>query len=138
MSAKMASNNWLVVWPHFWAGYNWNGPRTHLVPWLKWSPRNLVSEKFEPQEIWAPRSLGPVKFGPCMKIIIILHFHSWNKILWSGNSDLLNSFFLFFCRICQIHCFFTFCCCYSKYIWIVVFASNCNSKQLQCTKVRSC
>ena len=36
-----------------------------MVPDLIWapdffgSPRNLGPEKFEPQEIWAPRSLGP-------------------------------------------------------------------------------
>jgi hypothetical protein len=51
-------------------GYNWNGHRPHLGPCLFWSLRNLVPEKFGPQEIWAPRSLGPKKFWPCMKIII--------------------------------------------------------------------
>ena len=39
-------------------GYNWNGPRPHLGPWLFWAPGNLVPEKFGPQEIW------PVKLGP--------------------------------------------------------------------------
>ena len=47
----------------FW-GCNWNGPRSHLGPWLFWSPRNLVPEKFGPQEIWSPRNLVPRKFGP--------------------------------------------------------------------------
>jgi hypothetical protein len=39
-------------------GYNRNGPRSHLDPWLFWSPRNLVPEKlvpkkFGPQECWS-------------------------------------------------------------------------------------
>ena len=37
----------------------WNGPWSHLVPWLFWSPRNLIPEKFGPLEIWAPRNLVP-------------------------------------------------------------------------------
>ena len=34
-------------------GFNWNGPWSHLGPWL------LGSKKFGPWEIWVPRSLGP-------------------------------------------------------------------------------
>ena len=43
----------------FLNGCNWVGPRTHLGPWLFWSPRNLDPEKFGPWEVWALRSLGP-------------------------------------------------------------------------------
>ena len=35
-------------------GYKWNGPQSHLGPWLFWSPRNLDPEKFGPREVWAP------------------------------------------------------------------------------------
>ena len=64
----------------FKTGCNWVGPQTHLVPWIFWSPRNLVPEKFGPQkfgpctflvpkkfgpqDIWSPRNLVPGKFGP--------------------------------------------------------------------------
>ena len=34
-------------------------PRSQLGPWLFWSPRNLVPQKFGTQKI-----LGPTKFGP--------------------------------------------------------------------------
>ena len=36
-------------------GYNWNGPQSHLGPWLFWSPRNM----------------GPKKVGPRMKTITL-------------------------------------------------------------------
>ena len=68
------------TWRHSSAGLYWVGPQTHLVPWIFWSPRNLVPEKFGPQkfgphtflvpkkfgpqEIWSPRNLVPEKFGP--------------------------------------------------------------------------
>ena len=40
-------------------GYNWNGPQSHLGPWLFWAPRNLGPqnlgpEKFGPQDVWVP------------------------------------------------------------------------------------
>ena len=50
-------------------GCNWNGPRTHLGPWLFWFPRNLVPKKFGPQEIWSH-----------MKIIT---FHTGTNFLWA-------------------------------------------------------
>ena len=34
-----------------------------IVPDLIWAP-----DLFGPPEIWALRNLGPVKFGPCMKM----------------------------------------------------------------------
>ena len=45
-------------------GCNRVGPQTHLVPSPFWSLRNLVPEKFGPQEIWSPKNLVPGKFGP--------------------------------------------------------------------------
>ena len=50
----------------YYGGYSWNGPWCHLGPWLFWSPRNLVPEKFGPQEIWfmrGPNILGPKFLG---------------------------------------------------------------------------
>ena len=35
-------------------GYNWNGPRSHLAPWIFWVPK-----KFGPCEIWILRNLVP-------------------------------------------------------------------------------
>jgi len=72
-------------------GCNWNGPQSHLGPWLFWSPRNVVPKKCGPQEIWSPRNLDPNKFGlweicspkkfePRMKIITWL-FHAGPKPL---------------------------------------------------------
>ena len=64
---KTHSKNYFWGWPL--SSYNWNGPQSHLGPWLFWAPRNLGPEKFGPQEVWFPRNMGPKKFGPHMKII---------------------------------------------------------------------
>ena len=44
-------------------------PRSHLGPWLFWSPRNLVPNKFSPWEIWAPRM--SVSAWICYKMIFM-------------------------------------------------------------------
>ena len=43
----------ISLWWWYLQGYNWNGFRSHLGPWLFWSLRNLVPKKFGPREIWA-------------------------------------------------------------------------------------
>ena len=56
-SVRMAST-WIFIAPSsailtLFPLLNWNGPQSHLGPWL------LVPEKFGPQEIWLPRNLVP-------------------------------------------------------------------------------
>ena len=46
-----------------------------MVPDLIWAP-----DFFDPQEIWAPRNLGPKKLGPCIKMPYI-DFHAGSKLL---------------------------------------------------------
>ena len=49
-------------------------------------------------------------------------------LVWKFRSMILI-FLVFFCRICQIHCFLHTVATIQKkwHIWIVIFASNCNS-----------
>ena len=51
-------------------GYNWNVPRSHLDPWLFWSPRNL----------------GPLKVGSCFKMLQN-DFHAWTKFFGAQTSQ---------------------------------------------------
>ena len=44
-------------------GYNWNGPRPHLSPWLFWSMRNLVPKKLWPQEVWSLHENNYIAFS---------------------------------------------------------------------------
>ena len=37
-----------------------------------------------------------------------------NFLVWKFRSTYYANSYLIFFRICQIHCFFTYCCCYSK------------------------
>ena len=47
-------NHMRYFWPHVASiGDKWNGPQSHLGPWL------LLSKKFGPWEIWVPRNLDP-------------------------------------------------------------------------------
>ena len=60
--------------------HNWNGPQSHLGPWLFWFPRNVVLEKFGPQEIWTSRNWSPKRFGPYIKMPYN-NFHGESKLL---------------------------------------------------------
>ena len=63
-----------------------------MVPDLIWVPHFFGPEK----EIWALRNLGPKKFGPRIKIII-LQFHQGTKFLedqLSWGQNILGSKFL--------------------------------------------
>ena len=89
-------------------GCNWNGPRSHLGPWLFWSPRKLVpvwkclNVSCGDQISWGPKVRGPNDIGD--------HFSTYSFKKWPQGS-----------KLNQMPGFLTICSClrpiYSKLLW---------------------